>query len=184
MTKEKDAKNKKKVEWLTQLKKDLSRFALVIGIIINVLFFIYYIYLIISHREVLYALIIFSLLFAVSVAIFIIDLVYKNKHPEDEDIASKKARKKQHKDVKFVLSLTKYGIKILTTAFVTYELSIKGYIDVLGIVLNIISWIIVFIQIGFTLLLRFITWQIGRISQKVSGLFKKKEIPELEEKGS
>jgi len=125
--------------------KELSILKKVLNYIIQAFFLGYYIYLIVTHLDSVVRLVLYSVLLAVLVASFIIELCVRDKDTDTRK--EKKERKENKKKVQLGIKIVKYLAKIGTIVLTVIDIVFYGGTD-LAIVLLAVSIIMLVLKVA------------------------------------
>ena len=128
----------------SKIKKELSTLKTVINYIVQALFLAYYVYLLVTKIGSIVHIVLYSVLLAVLVISFILELCMKDK--QEDTIKEKKIRKQNKKIIKFVIKIVKYLAKIGTIVVAIIDIWLNGGTD-LGLILVAVSIIMVLMNI-------------------------------------
>lgn len=138
---------------IERIKKELSIFAKIIGVVSTIIFSIYYGYLIYENITLVPNLIAYIILFSVVIATFIIELVLSTKKNDSRKIKRMKLERKRFISI-FIKSL-KYLAKTITVGMALY-LSLKNASSDLMIIMNFVSCGVLVITLLFEFIMIFV----------------------------
>ncbi len=126
------------------IKRELAKIKKILNIVVQVLFLVYFLYLIFSNLNSLSYVIIYSLILSVSLASILIEPVYKIDTNDEKSVI--RSKKKQKRIALLFLKSMKYICKLAAILIAVYEISTHGSSD-LSILATIGSGTLLLIQI-------------------------------------
>lgn len=125
--------------------KELSILKKVLNYIIQTFFLSYYVYLIVTHLDSPVRLALYSVLLAVLIVSFIIDLCVRDKENDTRKV--KKTRKENKKKIRFGMSIVKYLVKVATIVLTIIDLVVYGVSD-LALILLAVSIVMIIASVA------------------------------------
>ncbi len=128
------------------IKGELNKLKKILNVVVQLVFVAYCLYLIFSNLDSLAYIIIYSLIFVLTIFTFIIEPVYKIDI--DDNKAIKRLKRKERKVVLLFIKSLKYICKMSSIVVAIIEIALQGATD-LSIIATIVSGIILIVQIIF-----------------------------------
>lgn len=135
------------------IMRELSLFKRILNILIQTVFFAYYIYLLVTKIDSLGYTISYAILLAVMVASIIIELSMRGK--SDETKNEKKKRKHNKAKIDLVVKIIKYLAKVATIVLAVIDIALHGGSD-LSIILIAVSTLLLIVQITADIVFHFL----------------------------
>lgn len=132
------------------IKKQIKRILKTINIIVQIVFFLFYGFMIYTHRDSIPMMIAYGAMLLVSIFVFIAGLALETK--DEDEKAVKKLKKRTRKKIKRICKVIKYICNIFAIGFTIATMFLLNSWDILTIASTIASSIFLAIQIIFNVI--------------------------------